>query len=275
MESLLKELGELEERCQHQLSHCHLPNTSIPPLPTSFSLCPSLSFRRPNCCSSLCSVCSRALRLRQHAQAATEAVAQFSRQTEREGGEGLVESTEDVDPHLLLSSSHSAPLSSSSSSFPPVSALELLEALWLYRDLYEDECQVKQSILSSFLHSARSSLSTASSSPPLLAGSHSNWQLMWRAQVGLDQQRLEEGWETLRRDAEWRRRERTEEEGEGGKKPSRRLDFPHSPQSPSQAADSAAPSGPQQQRASATENVEGQVKDMDKGQQQKKKKKKK
>jgi len=36
--------------------------------------------------------------------------------------------------------------------------------------------------------------------------------LMWRAQVGLDQQRLEEGRERLRRDGEWRKMERSEEE---------------------------------------------------------------
>ena len=207
---------------------------------------------------------------------------QFSRQTQGGRKEGGDHTTEDVDPLLLLSlSSSSASPSSSSSSLCPFSALELLEVLWLYRDVYEDECQVKRTILSSLLSSAQSSLSTASSSPPLLAASHSNWQLMWRAQVGLDQQRIEEGRERLRRDAEWRKKEGREqgkemEVGEGGGGHSRGVDSPHQPHPPQLFSNPTAIAQPQPRGSgpgSGSGGVESHAKKKEKGKQKKKKKK--
>ena len=124
-------------------------------------------------------------------------VATFSRRCANDG------STADVDPLLSLS-----PAPSSSPSAAPCSAMDLLHLLTSYRSMYEDECQLKQSIIAGLLSSAHSSLSTAQSAPALQQSLHSNLRLLWRAQAGLEQERVEEMRGLVQRDNDWRRQQR-------------------------------------------------------------------
>ena len=100
------------------------------------------------------------------------------------------------------------PPPSASSSAGPCSPLSLLHVLMSYRAMYEDECQLKQNCIAGLLSSIQASLSTAQSSSPQQQSQHANLQLLWRAQAGLDQERLEEIGRLLQSDAEWRRQQR-------------------------------------------------------------------
>ena len=76
------------------------------------------------------------------------------------------------------------------------------------RELYEDECQLKEAIVASLLHSAHAVLSTNASALPLTASALANARRLWTAQAGLDQQRLELGRRRLQNDNEWRKQQR-------------------------------------------------------------------